>query len=52
MTQRQLAKAAGVSEWSIRMAEYGKTMSPLTQEKIARALGKRRQTVFPEEAAS
>jgi DNA-binding XRE family transcriptional regulator len=48
-TQRQLAVQADVHEWTIRQAEQGKPVSALTRERIARAFGKRRETVFPED---
>jgi DNA-binding XRE family transcriptional regulator len=47
-TQKQLAKKARVSEWTVRMAELGQgAFNPITQEKIARALGVPRDVLFP-----
>jgi len=48
MTQTQLARAAGVSIDTVKRAEQGIQIKDLTQEKLARALGKRRQTLFPQ----
>lgn len=39
MTQAQLAKAAGVDTWTVGRAEAGKSVAPLTVERLARALG-------------
>ncbi len=52
-TQKQLATVAGVSEWTIREAEQGRgALNPLTQERIARALGVPREDLFPEEVVA
>jgi DNA-binding XRE family transcriptional regulator len=52
-TQKQLAKKAGVSEWTVRMAEKGlAAFNEITQEKIARAFGLPRDVIFPKEQAA
>ena len=48
LTQEQLALESGVSVATIMRGEAGRPVSPLNQAKLARALGKRRQTLFPE----
>lgn len=47
-TQKDLATAAGVHEWTVRRAEKGGKLSPLTEERIAQAYGLTREEVFPE----
>lgn len=54
MTQDDLARAAGVSAKTISLAENGHRLRPLTQQKIADALGIPREELFaePEKVAS
>lgn len=47
MTQEQLAEKAGVHATTIVRAEQGTLPGPLTQERIARALGLSRHDLFP-----
>jgi transcriptional regulator with XRE-family HTH domain len=48
LTMSQLAQRAGVALDTISRAEKGMTLSPLTQARIARALGRDRRELFPE----
>lgn len=48
LTQPELARLSGVSVDTIKRAERGVPIKELTQEKLAQALGRRRQTLFPE----
>jgi len=52
LTQQTLAQEAGVDLSTIVRAEKGLKLSPLSQARIARALGRLVEELFPEQVAS
>lgn len=48
-TMQELADRTGLSAQTIRKAERGLRISEASQAKIAKALGIKKETIFPEE---